>query len=179
MQRQLSGLAALFLLAACEGSPTGEEPTPEPQFATVTLDGSAGWAYADLDAASKQQLTRGARLMELLKQGQYQPYPVEEQVVSVWAGTNGHLDDVPVSDVLRFEGDFLDYLRHRTPILTTLAETGKIEDSTIEALESAIAEFKKGFLGEGADSLVSAGHEEHDALNAESVDQEQIVKQKR
>jgi F-type H+-transporting ATPase subunit alpha len=58
---------------------------------------------SDLDAASRQQLTRGARLMELLKQGQYSPFPVENQVVSIWAGTNGHLDEVPVEDINRFE----------------------------------------------------------------------------
>ncbi|WP_309082097.1 F0F1 ATP synthase subunit alpha [Zhihengliuella sp.] len=134
---------------------------------------------SDLDAASKQQLTRGARLMELLKQGQYNPFPVEEQVVSVWAGTNGHLDDIPVADVRRFEGEFLDYLRHRTSILTTLAETGKIEDSTVDALNNAITEFKKGFLGEGDDALVGPGHEEHAPLDEDAVGQEKIVKQKR
>ncbi|GGL91488.1 F0F1 ATP synthase subunit alpha [Glutamicibacter protophormiae] len=134
---------------------------------------------SDLDAASKQQLTRGARLMELLKQGQYQPYAVEDQVVSVWAGTNGYLDDVPVEDVLRFEREFIDYLRHRTEVLTVLAQTGKLEDETVEAMKAAIADFKAGFFGQGDDQLVAAGHEEHDALDAESVDQEQIVKQKR
>lgn len=134
---------------------------------------------SDLDAASKQQLTRGARLMELLKQGQYTPYPVEEQVVSVWAGTNGHLDDVPVSDVRRFEGEFLDYLRHRTDILTTLAQTGKIEDSTVEALQAAVADFKPGFFGQGDDKLVGPGHEEHEAIDADAVGHEQIVTQKR
>jgi len=134
---------------------------------------------SDLDAASKQQLTRGARLMELLKQGQYQPYPVAEQVVSIWAGTNGHLDDVPVEDVLRFERDFLDALRRRTSVLTTIAETGKLEDDTLAAMEAAIADFKPGFFGEGDNHLVAAGHEEHDALDAEKVAQEQIVTQKR
>ncbi|RKS19355.1 ATP synthase F1 subcomplex alpha subunit [Arthrobacter sp. AG1021] len=134
---------------------------------------------SDLDAASKQQLTRGARLMELLKQGQYQPYAVEDQVVSVWAGTNGYLDDVPVEDVLRFEREFIDYLRHRTEVLTVLAQTGKLEDETVDAMKAAIADFKAGFFGQGDDQLVAAGHEEHDALDAESVDQEQIVKQKR
>ncbi|MER8026247.1 F0F1 ATP synthase subunit alpha [Glutamicibacter protophormiae] len=134
---------------------------------------------SDLDAASKQQLTRGARLMELLKQGQYQPYAVEDQVVSVWAGTNGYLDDVPVEDVLRFEREFIDYLRHRTEVLTVLAQTGKLEDETVDAMKAAMADFKAGFFGQGDDQLVAAGHEEHDALDAESVDQEQIVKQKR
>ncbi|GAA1410178.1 ATP synthase subunit alpha [Glutamicibacter uratoxydans] len=134
---------------------------------------------SDLDAASKQQLTRGARLMELLKQGQYQPYAVEDQVVSVWAGTNGYLDDVPVEDVLRFEREFIDYLRHRTEVLTVLAQTGKLEDETVEALKAGVADFKAGFFGQGDDQLVAAGREEHTALDAESVDQEQIVKQKR
>ncbi|GAB2735301.1 F0F1 ATP synthase subunit alpha [Sinomonas soli] len=134
---------------------------------------------SDLDAASRQQLTRGARLMELLKQGQYSPFPVEEQVVSIWAGTRGYLDDVPVEDVRRFEADFLDYLKRKTSILTTLAQTGKLEDDTVEALKTAVTEFKKGFFGEGDSLLVGAGHEEHDALAEGDVNQEKIVKQKR
>ncbi|MGT2461038.1 F0F1 ATP synthase subunit alpha [Sinomonas atrocyanea] len=134
---------------------------------------------SDLDAASRQQLTRGARLMELLKQGQYSPYPVEEQVVSIWAGTRGYLDDVPVEDVRRFEADFLDYLKRKTSILTTLAQTGKLEDDTVEALKTAVTEFKKGFFGQGDSLLVGAGHEEHDALAEGDVNQEKIVKQKR
>ncbi|WP_415854425.1 F0F1 ATP synthase subunit alpha [Sinomonas sp. G460-2] len=132
---------------------------------------------SDLDAASRQQLTRGARLMELLKQGQYSPFPVENQVVSIWAGTNGHLDDVPVEDVRRFEADFLEYLNHRTSILTTLAQTNLLEDDTVEALKSAIKDFKQGFFGEGDSKLVAAGHEEHAALAQGDVNQERIVKQ--
>ncbi|MGO1727229.1 F0F1 ATP synthase subunit alpha [Glutamicibacter ardleyensis] len=134
---------------------------------------------SDLDAASKQQLTRGARLMELLKQGQYTPYPVEEQVVSIWSGTNGYLDDVPVEDVQRFEAEFIDYLRHRTEVLNVIGQTGKLENETLEAMKTAVVDFKAGFFGDGDDQLVAAGHEEHDALDAESVDQEKIVKQKR
>ncbi len=134
---------------------------------------------SDLDAATKQQLTRGARLMELLKQGQYAPFPVENQVVSIWMGTNGYLDNVPVEDVLRFESEFLEHLRHKTSILTTLAETNLLEPSTVDALKSNIDSFKKGFFAEGDDQLVGAGHEEFDALAAEDVDQEKIVKQKR
>ncbi|MEA5456103.1 F0F1 ATP synthase subunit alpha [Sinomonas sp. JGH33] len=132
---------------------------------------------SDLDAASRQQLTRGARLMELLKQGQYSPFPVEEQVVSIWAGTNGHLDDVPVEDVRRFETDFLEYLKHRTSILTTLAQTSRLEEDTVEALKSAVKDFKQGFFGEGDSKLVAAGREEHEALAAGDVTQERIVKQ--
>src|SRR4029079_18136343 len=71
---------------------------------------------SDLDAASRQQLTRGARLMELLKQPQYSPYPVEEQVVSIWAGTKGKLDKIAVADVLRFERERLDTLRRTKTI---------------------------------------------------------------
>ncbi|MFJ5860444.1 F0F1 ATP synthase subunit alpha [Pseudarthrobacter sp. NPDC092439] len=134
---------------------------------------------SDLDAASRQQLTRGARLMELLKQGQYSPFPVENQVVSIWAGTNGYLDDVPVEDISRFESEFLEHLAHKSSILTTLAQTNVLDDDTVEALKSAIVDFKKGFFGEGDNHLVGAGHEEHDAISEGDVDQEKIVKQKR
>jgi F-type H+-transporting ATPase subunit alpha len=134
---------------------------------------------SDLDAASKQQLERGARLTELLKQGQYSPFPVEEQVVSIWAGTKGFLDDVPVEDINRFESEFLEHLRHRSQALTTIAQTNVLEDSTVEELTAQITEFKKGFFGEGDNQLVGAGHEEYDALAQDAVDQEQIVRQKR
>jgi F-type H+/Na+-transporting ATPase subunit alpha len=134
---------------------------------------------SDLDAASRQQLTRGARLMELLKQGQYSPFPVEDQVVSIWAGTNGYLDDVPVEDISRFEAEFLEHLRHSSTVLTTLAQTNVLDDDTVAALKTSIVDFKKGFFGEGDDRMVAAGHEEHDALADSEVDQEKIVKQKR
>src|SRR6478672_2927736 len=134
---------------------------------------------SDLDAASRQQLTRGARLMELLKQGQYSPFPVEDQVVSIWAGTNGYLDDVPVEDISRFEAEFLEHLRHKSSILTTLAQTNVMDDDTVAALKSSIVDFKKGFFGQGDNHLVGAGHEEHDAISEGEVDQEKIVKQKR
>ncbi|MGO1320422.1 MAG: F0F1 ATP synthase subunit alpha, partial [Galactobacter sp.] len=124
---------------------------------------------SDLDAASKQQLTRGSRLMELLKQGQYKPYPVEEQVVSIWAGTKGHLDEVPIEDVLRFEGEFIDALRRRTSVLTTIAQTGKLEDDTLAALESTVAEVKAGFFGQGDDHLGSAGPLLYTPLGAVAV----------
>ncbi|MEA5053615.1 MAG: F0F1 ATP synthase subunit alpha, partial [Propionicimonas sp.] len=105
---------------------------------------------SDLDAASRRQLERGQRLVELLRQPQYSPYPVEEQVVSVWAGTNGYLDDVPVSDVLRFERELLDQLRRETQILSTIATTGAWDDDTAQAVGSAIDAFKLSFTtGEG------------------------------
>ena len=87
---------------------------------------------SDLDAGvSRRQLARGARLTELLKQPQYSPYPVEEQVVSIWAGTNGKLDEVPVEDILRFERELLDYLRRNTECSTTLRETNVLDDDTV------------------------------------------------
>jgi F-type H+-transporting ATPase subunit alpha len=116
--------------------------------------------------------------MELLKQGQYSPYPVEEQVVSIWLGTTGQLDDVAVSDVRRFEGEFLEQLRRSGNVLRAIRETGKFEDDTAASLQSELDSFKKVFYGEGRDA-VQPGHEEAEALDDESVEQEQIVRQKR
>ena len=129
---------------------------------------------SDLDDASKAQLTRGARLTELLRQPQYTPYAVEEQVVSIWAGTNGYLDDLEVSDVLRFEAEFIDYLRHRTSVLSDIAASGKLEDETLDALKAAVADFKKGFRSEGTSHLVDVGHEEHKAAQDRDITQETI-----
>ncbi|MFW0183730.1 F0F1 ATP synthase subunit alpha [Rothia sp. CCM 9417] len=129
---------------------------------------------SDLDDASKAQLTRGARLTELLRQPQYTPYAVEDQVVSIWAGTNGHLDDLEVSDVLRFEAEFLDHLRRSTSVLQNIASSGKLEEDTVAALEAAILDFKKGFRSEGTSHLVEAGHEEHKPLSDSEVSQETI-----
>ena len=101
---------------------------------------------SDLDRASKRSLERGARLVELLKQQQFAPFPVEQQVVSIWAGTTGALDDIPVADIHRFEADFLDHLgRDKPEIYAAIVETGKLEDDNIEALGKAIEEFKKAF----------------------------------
>ena len=134
---------------------------------------------SDLDAASRQQLSRGQRLMELLKQGQYSPFPVEEQVVSIWLGTTGKLDDVPVEDVRRFEDQFLSHLRRDGKLLAGIKETGKFEDSTDEALTKEVETFKRGFLGEGVDGKAGPGSEENAALDEDEVDQEQITVQKR
>ncbi len=134
---------------------------------------------SDLDAASKQQLARGQRIMELFKQGQYAPFPVENQVVSIWAATTGKLDKVPVSDIGRFESEFLDYLsRSHSEVLAAIRESGKFEDDSEAALEKAYDSFVDQF--ETSDgSSIKAGHEEHEALADEDVEQEQIVKQKR
>ena len=134
---------------------------------------------SDLDAASRQQLARGARLMQLLKQPQYSPYPVEEQTVSIWAGTTGKLDEVPVEDILRFESELLDYLRRNSSVLTTIRETNDLKDDTISALEADVLKFKKGFLTGVGKPLSSVGNESVAAMEEEEVDQEKIVKQKR
>jgi F-type H+/Na+-transporting ATPase subunit alpha len=134
---------------------------------------------SDLDAASRRQLARGARLTELLKQPQYSPFPVEEQVVSIWAGTNGKLDEVPVEDILRFERELLDFLGRRTNVLTTLRETNVLDDATVAELDSQIDKFKLEFqTGEGK-TLASVGKEVFEELPEEDVNQEKIVRQKR
>ncbi len=134
---------------------------------------------SDLDAASRQQLDRGARLMALLKQPQYSPYPVNEMTCSLWLGTTGRLDKVPTDDVLRFEAEFLDYLRREhSGILDTIAETNKFEDDTETALEDAYNKFLDQFETSDGQSI-KAGKEEHEALPEDELEQEQIVKQKR
>ncbi len=134
---------------------------------------------SDLDAASRRQLARGARLTELLKQPQYSPFPVEQQVVSIWAGTKGKLDEVPVEDILRFEAELLDFIGRTTEILTTLRETNKLDDDTVAALDKAVDDFKLEFqTGEGK-PLASVGKEQFDATAKEDVGQEKIVKGRR
>ena len=134
---------------------------------------------SDLDATSRRQLARGARLTELLRQPQYSPYPVEEQVVSIWAGTNGKLDEVPVPDVLRFERELLDYLGRNTETLTQLRETNVLSDELITSLGEQIDAFKLEFqTGEGK-QLDSVGKEEFTAIEPEDVNQEKIVKGRR
>ena len=134
---------------------------------------------SDLDAASRQQLDRGQRLMALLRQPQYSPYPVEEMTASLWTGTTGRLDRVPTDDVLRFEREFLDYLRRsHEGILIGIRESNDFSDDTASALEDAYDSFLDQFeTSEGGS--IKPGKEEHEALEDEDVEQEQIVKQKR
>lgn len=96
---------------------------------------------SDLDAATRRQLTRGERLMELLKQPQNSPYVVQDQVASIWAGTNGYLDDLEVSEVLSFESGLLDYLRAKSTVLDEIAATGELSKETEEALRAAVETF--------------------------------------
>jgi F-type H+-transporting ATPase subunit alpha len=131
---------------------------------------------SDLDAASRQQLSRGQRLMELLKQPQYSPFPVEEQVVSIWMGTTGKLDDVAVDQVRRFEREFLDHLRRHDVALAGIRETGQLSDDTVEALEREVKRFSDGFSSGDGDG---AAPPEENVEGEADVQQEQIVRQSR
>ncbi|MDP9027143.1 MAG: F0F1 ATP synthase subunit alpha [Actinomycetota bacterium] len=134
---------------------------------------------SDLDATSRRQLARGARLTELLRQPQYSPYPVEEQVVSIWAGTNGKLDEVPVPDVLRFERELLDYLGRNTEIMTTLRDTNVLDDDTAAELEKQVDKFSAEFQTSEGRSIGDVGKETFEATEVEDVNQEKIVKSRR
>lgn len=133
---------------------------------------------SDLDAASRRQLARGARLTELLKQPQYSPYPVEEQVVSIWAGTNGKFDDVEVSQVLQFESELLEHLRGNSDVLTKIRESNKLEDDVKAQLEREVDEFAKNWQGKETTSITDPGTEANNPM-VEDVNQEQIVKGRR
>ena len=125
---------------------------------------------SDLDAASKAQLERGARMVELLKQGQYSPYSLERQIVSIWAGTSGELDSVAVADIRRFESELLDFIgRERKDIFTVISETKQLEDDTIVKMKSAVADFKKQFKPSAAGIVNDAPAEALDSEGAEAI----------
>ncbi|MFF1822600.1 F0F1 ATP synthase subunit alpha [Kribbella sp. NPDC058245] len=132
---------------------------------------------SDLDATSRRQLDRGQRLVELLRQPQYSPYPVEDQVVSIWSGTTGKFDDVPVADVLRFEREFLEYLRRDGKVLEGIRESNLFPEDAQQAVTDALAAFKPTF--QTSDGQLLVGREETEAMAEEDVEQEQIVRQKR
>ncbi len=101
----------------------------------------------EVDAATQRQLDRGARLVELLKQGQYQPYPLSEQVVSIFSATQGLLDDLPVAQILPFEAALLKHIRQEFPeILDQLAKTGELPDELAGRIRTAVNNFKPNFL---------------------------------
>ncbi|WP_018791215.1 F0F1 ATP synthase subunit alpha [Salinispora arenicola] len=118
------------------------------------LEAFAAFA-SDLDKASRAQLERGSRLVELLKQPNYSPFPVEEQVVSVWAGTEGRLDDIPVGEIRRFESEFLQYLRHKHEGVLAGIAAGTWGDEIIASLDAAISDFKNLFLGKEDEQRVN------------------------
>ena len=128
---------------------------------------------SDLDAASKAQLERGARMVELLKQGQYSPFSLEREVISIWAGTTGKLDSVAVADIRRFEAELLDFInRERKEIMTVIAETKELGDDTVAKLEKAVEDFKKQFR-----ASVAAAVNEKDSEALAGEDQESITRQ--
>jgi F-type H+/Na+-transporting ATPase subunit alpha len=138
------------------------------------LEAFAAFA-SDLDAASRAQLDRGARLVELLKQPQYSPFPVEDQVVSLWAGTTGQLDDVPVEDIRRFEAEFIDYLRRSYGgLMTAIRETKDLTDDNVATLKEATDRFRRTFEVTGGQLLVA--DEGVTALGDDEEKQEAVVR---
>ncbi|WP_068177971.1 F0F1 ATP synthase subunit alpha [Mycobacterium sp. UM_CSW] len=136
------------------------------------LESFAAFA-SDLDATSKAQLERGERLVELLKQRQYQPMPVEEQVVSIFLGTGGHLDSVPVEDVRRFETELLDHMRaSEEKFLAGIRDSQKLSEEGENELTEIIKKFKKGFAASDGESVVPDEHVE--ALDSEDLEKESV-----
>ncbi|MGH3949692.1 MAG: F0F1 ATP synthase subunit alpha, partial [Pseudonocardiaceae bacterium] len=136
------------------------------------LEAFAAFA-SDLDAASKAQLERGARLYEVLKQPQFAPVPVEEQVVTVYLGSNGHFDSVPVEDVRRFNEEFLDRVRRKHEgIFAEVRDTGQWTDENAERLVAAVDDFKKGFTSTSGVSVMNEA--EVEAMDAEKVGHETV-----
>jgi F-type H+-transporting ATPase subunit alpha len=128
---------------------------------------------SDQDAASKAQLERGARLVELLKQPQYKPQSMEREAVSVWSGTTGQLDDVPVEDIRRFDAEFLDYIDRAKPeVFDAIRTTTDLSDDTVSVLEGAIGEFKRQFTTTAGHLLVN--DEPVAAVTDEQIDHTQI-----
>ena len=128
---------------------------------------------SDLDATTRHQLTRGERLMELLKQPQNSPYKVEDQVASIWAGTNGFLDDLDVSEVRTFEHQLLDHLHAHSDVLETIASTGVLTDETEAQLRAAVSEFHDQFVG----GRTQSGAQSDEELDAERS-REEIVRRR-
>ena len=136
------------------------------------LEAFAAFA-SDLDEASKAQLERGARLVELLKQPQYSPMAVEDQVVAIFLGTKGHLDSVPVADVSRFEAEFIEHVKAARPeVLGDIRESQKLTEETEEALNGIVADFKRGFATSDGSSVVPDEHVK--AMDEADVEKEKV-----
>jgi len=136
------------------------------------LEAFAAFA-SDLDETSKAQLERGARLVELLKQPQYSPLSVEQEVVAIFLGTKGHLDSVPVADVARFETEFLEHVAgSNEALLNEIRDSKKLSEETEEKLNDLVADFKKGFATSDGSSVVPDAHVE--AMEEEDVEKESV-----
>jgi F-type H+-transporting ATPase subunit alpha len=133
---------------------------------------------SDLDKASRDQLDRGARMVELLKQGQYDPVPIERQVIAIWSGTKGYLDDVQVDDVGRFEAEFLEHIDANHPeIRDHIRNEGTLPEEIEQRLTDAIKEFRRRFRpSEGAPPLREAQAE---AMEEEEIEQEGVKRYRR
>jgi len=130
---------------------------------------------SDLDAASKAAIARGSRLVELLKQPQYAPFSMEKAVVSMWAGTTGRLDEVPVPDVRRFEAEFLAYLESQhASVMGEIRDTRDLSDANIASLVSAIDAFKKTFMKSDGTALIT--DEQFDALSESDIKKNTITR---
>lgn len=137
------------------------------------LEAFAAFA-SDLDAASKAQLDRGVRLVELLKQPQYSPLAVEDQVVAIFLGTQGHLDSVPAEDVTRFVDELLEHVKaSHADILKGIKESKKLSEDNEEKLVSVINDFKKGFAASDGSSVV-ANQADAEALDPEDLEKESV-----
>ncbi|WP_100498273.1 F0F1 ATP synthase subunit alpha [Geodermatophilus chilensis] len=129
---------------------------------------------SDLDASSRATLERGQRLVELLKQGQYQPYPVEREVASIWLGTTGKLDKVPVSEVRRFEAEFLDHVaRNHGGVFDGIRQTKALGDDAVQGLERAVEEFYGQFQTSDGGTL-RVHEDEAEAMDASERGQERV-----
>jgi F-type H+-transporting ATPase subunit alpha len=109
---------------------------------------------SDLDEATRQSLNRGEKMVATLNQPQYQPWPIEEQVTSLYAGVNGALDDIPTEQVPRFQEELREHLRAEESVLKTIRETGDLDDETTKKLDAELEKFKKAFNVEEAATLV-------------------------
>ena len=156
---------------------SGIRPAINVGISVSRVGGSAQPTDKEVDAASKAQLERGSRLVELLKQGQYQPQSMEREAVSVWSGTSGNLDDVPVEDIRRFDAEFLDHVeRNHNAIFESIRTSTDLSDDNISSLEKAIGEFKKQFRTSAGNSLINEAPVA--AIEEADIDVTQIVKVK-
>jgi F-type H+/Na+-transporting ATPase subunit alpha len=136
------------------------------------LESFASFA-SDLDEGTKKQLNRGERLVELLKQQQNQPMPVEDQVVAIFLGTGGHLDSVPVPDINRFEGEFLEHVKgSHESILEEIRESGKFSEEISDKLTEIVNDFKQGFAASDGSSVIPDEHV--DALDEDQLGKESV-----
>ncbi|HEY2542368.1 MAG TPA: F0F1 ATP synthase subunit alpha, partial [Gaiellaceae bacterium] len=109
---------------------------------------------SELDRATQQSLTRGEKMVATLNQPQYQPWPMEEQVVAIYAGVNGFLDDIPTPQVQRFQDELREFLRAQGTVYEKIKDSGELPDELAETLNGEIEKFKNAFNVEDESGLV-------------------------